>query len=119
MLDPCEARRFAEIWIADWNSRDLERILSHFSEEIEFTSPKIIRIMGDPSGRLKGKDCLRAYWSRGLELNPSLHFELIDVTSGVDSVCIHYRSSGRIATEWMKFDSDGKVVSGAAHYEQV
>ena len=33
------ARRFAEDWIASWNSHDLARILSHYTEDFEMSSP--------------------------------------------------------------------------------
>ena len=36
-----EATRFAQEWVAAWNSRDLERILSHYADDVEVTSPLV------------------------------------------------------------------------------
>jgi len=61
MITPEFAHRFAAEWIAAWNAHDLDRILAHYTEDIEMSSP-IIRILADePSGTLKGKPALRAY----------------------------------------------------------
>lgn len=34
-------RKFAEKWIISWNSHNLDDILSHYSEDIEITTPMI------------------------------------------------------------------------------
>jgi ketosteroid isomerase-like protein len=35
------ASHFADEWIASWNNRDLDRILSHYTDHIEMSSPHI------------------------------------------------------------------------------
>lgn len=60
LVDPAFARRFADKWAAAWNSHDLERILDHYTDDVIFASPKIVRLMGDPAGEVHGKDALRA-----------------------------------------------------------
>jgi len=48
---------------------------------------------------------------------PNLHFELNEVFSGVDSICICYKSVlGLRAVEWLHSDSAGKVSKASAHY---
>jgi len=48
---------------------------------------------------------------------PELHFELISLLSGVDSLVLHYRSvGGKLAAEYFEFDAAGKVRRAAAHY---
>lgn len=42
--------------IDSWNSHDLDRILSHYSDDFEMSAPFIIRILGESSGVLKGKE---------------------------------------------------------------
>ena len=80
------ARQFAREWIEAWNRHDLEKILSHYSDDFVMSSPRIAIIVGDESGVLKGKDAIRAYWKRALELTPDLQFELISIFVGADSV---------------------------------
>ena len=112
-----EAVQFAEGWTTAWNAHDLDRILAHYSEEFEMTTPFIVKMMGEPSGTLKGKEQVGAYWTRALERIPDLHFELLDVFVGAGSLAIHYKSVlGLTACEVFFFDSQGKVCKAAAHY---
>jgi ketosteroid isomerase-like protein len=115
-LTPEFARRFAAEWIAAWNARDLERILSHYIDDFEMSSPVIVQLMGEPSGTLKGKTAVRDYWSRALARVPDLHFELVDVYAGAASVVIHYRGHRGPSAEAFWFDAEGKVYRAAAHY---
>ena len=117
MLTPEDARHFADEWIAAWNARDLSRILAHYSDDFEMASPYIRDVVGEPSGVLKGKAAIGAYWSKALARFPDLHFELIDVLTGAQSVSINYFGRGRRrACEVFFFDAGGKVVRAAAHY---
>ncbi len=111
------AHAFAHEWIAAWNAHDLERILSHYTDDFEMTSPLIVSLMGEPSGALKGKAAVGAYWKKGLAAQPPLYFELLDVLAGVRSVTIYYRSVGRrVAAEVLEFNDRGAVVRASAHY---
>lgn len=104
------AKDFAAEWIAAWNSHDLERILNHYSEDIEITTPMIRMAAGIDSGTLKGKIAVRQYWRKALDKITDLHFELIEVTEGVGSVALYYHSvMGKKAIEYMFFDAAGKV----------
>jgi hypothetical protein len=117
MLDAKWAEQFAEEWIESWNSHDLDRILSHYTDDFEMTSPFIIKRMKEPSGTLRGKENVRPYWQIGLSAQPPLKFELIDVLMGVRSMAVHYRrTSGKPAVEILVFNDEGKVVQGTAHY---
>ncbi len=111
------AERFAVEWISSWNAHDLERILSHYADDFEMSSPVIIQIAGEPSGTLHGKAAVRAYWSAALKLIPDLHFELISVLVGVRSITLYYKGArDRLVAEVFHFGSDEKVTSAFAHY---
>lgn len=115
MLPDCG--KFAEEWIASWNSHDLDRILSHYSEEVSVTTPMIQRVMGIASGTLSGKGLVRGYWEAALEKVPDLHFELSAWAQGVDSIALYYRAvMGKMAMEVMFFDGQGKVNKVVVHY---
>jgi hypothetical protein len=66
------AERFAEEWISAWNSHDLVRILSHYEDDFEMASPRIVEIACEPSGVLRGKESIGAYWEKALRLIPEL-----------------------------------------------
>ena len=117
MIDTAWAHDFAREWIAAWNSHDLERILSHYTDDFEMAAPLIIERMRETSGKLKGKDRIRPYWQMGLVAVPPLRFELIAVFSGVDSIVIHYRSIGRrMVCEVLFFNAQGLATRGIANY---
>lgn len=112
------AEKFAEEWVAAWNAHDLPRILSHYDDDFEMASPRIVEIAGEPSGVLKGKASVGAYWAKALRLVLDLRFELLEVFVGARSLALHYRNqAGRRVIEVLEFGADQKVVSAAAHYE--
>ena len=123
MIDHDFAQRFAAEWIAAWNSRDIDAVLAHYDDDIAFTSPFIIRIAGEPSGTLRGKEILRSYFEKALAAVPNLRFELIAAYKGVDSIVLNYRSyrgdGSVLAAEVLIFGDAGKVIRGFANYEDV
>ena len=117
MISADFARDFAQEWVDSWNSHNLDRIMSHYAEDFEMTSPFIATMMGEASGALKGKGQVRAYWAQALERLPDLHFELIDVLTSVDSISIYYDAVlGKRAVEVLFFDQNHQVRRGIAHY---
>jgi ketosteroid isomerase-like protein len=111
-----EPLAFAERWIELWNGRDLEGVLTHYADDVVFTSPTALRFAADSGGTIRGKAALRDYWTRALGANPALRFSLIDVYAGIDMLVVHYRNQlGAPISEVMVF-RDGRVVTGhAAH----
>lgn len=116
MIDKPFADAFARDWIEAWNGHDLERILSHYADPFEMSSPVIIDVAGEPSGMLKGKAAVRAYWMKALTLIPDLRFELITTLIGVNSITLYYQSVRGLAAEVFHFGPDRKVISAYAHY---
>ena len=112
-----EAARIAREWIAAWNSHDIDRILSHYSDDVELTSPLVGRILGAGQSTVRGKPALRAYFLRGLEAFPDLRFTLWGVYPGHESLVLHYESvRGLRAAEFMRVDGAGRVTQVIAHY---
>lgn len=56
------AQCFANEWIAAWNSHNLSRILSHYTDDFEMSWPFIVKTVNEPTGTLKGKEVVGAYW---------------------------------------------------------
>lgn len=108
---------FATAWIASWNSHNLDDILSHYADDIEVTTPMIRLATGTDSDTLKGKAAVAEYWRKALDKIPDLHFELLEVTAGVHSVALYYKSvMNKMSIEVMFFDENGKVNRMFAHY---
>lgn len=105
---------FSAAWAAAWNARDLEAVLSHFHDDVVFTSPTAARVVPDGGGIVRGKDALRAYWTAALELVPDLRFTVEHVSAGVGTLVISYRNQmGGVVDEVLVF-ADGLVVEGHA-----
>jgi hypothetical protein len=73
------AAAFAKSWIDSWNAHDLEKILSHYSEDFTIESPLAIKLYPQSNGLVVGKNEVRKYWTIGLEKSPNLKFELLDL----------------------------------------
>jgi hypothetical protein len=115
---PSDIGAFAESWLDAWNAHDLERVLRHFADDAVFLSPFAARILPESDGVLRGKAAVREYWTAGLAAMPELHFEIVDVFTGVDTVVINYRNqNGGLVNEVMTF-KDGLVVRGEGTYLQ-
>ncbi|MFB7615518.1 MULTISPECIES: nuclear transport factor 2 family protein [unclassified Kitasatospora] len=115
-IDHAFAQRFAEEWVAVWNARDLEAVLAHYTDDVVFASPRIVTFIGEPSGEVRGKEALRAYWAKALAQLPDLHFALEDVRVSVDTVVINYRNErGTAVSEALTF-RDGLVCRGFGAY---
>ena len=118
MITKESALAFAQHWVESWNAHDMDKILSHYSDDFEMTTPFIVSIMNEPSGTLRGKDKVGAYWSNALGKYPELEFKLIDVLYGVNSITIYYHSIlNKKAVEFFLFGADGKVSKSIAHYD--
>ncbi len=113
------AQTFAEKWIKSWNAHNLEDILSHYADNIEITTPMIKLAIGGEDSTLKGKALVAGYWQKALQKIPDLHFELYEVTTGVNSVALFYKSvMNRKAIEVMFFDENEKVNRMFAYYTE-
>ncbi len=116
MIDKTFAEHFAIDWIDSWNKHDLDRVLLHYTDDFEMSSPVIIKVTGEASGTLKGKEAIGAYWAKALQLNPTLHFELVATLVGVNSVTLYYNGVRGPSAEVFHFNEEGKVTRAYAHY---
>jgi len=83
-----DAQAFADRWISDWNSKDVEAVLGRFSENVVFTSPRSKAIVG--SARIEGKSRLRGYWTKAIHRIQAIRFTLDYAISDGDRMSIVY-----------------------------
>jgi ketosteroid isomerase-like protein len=116
-MDTQFALSFAEEWEAAWNSHDLERILTHYAEDVVFESPHIRERFGKPTDEVHGKAALAEYWGAGLQREGNdLHFTVEDVRFSVNTIVINYRNQhGHAVAEVLRF-RDGQVAWGCGAY---
>jgi ketosteroid isomerase-like protein len=110
-----DARAFAAQWAEAWNRRDIEQVLAHFHEDVEFTSPTALAVVGTPT--VRGKPSLREYWTMALSRLASLRFTVDRVVwdAGSRELAIIYTSEtdgkARRVSENLRFDAAGQVVA--------
>jgi ketosteroid isomerase-like protein len=118
MITQQKAQQIAREWIEAWNRHDLDAIISHYTDDIEFTSPFVLKLLDNLSGTIKGKESLRSYFGKALAAYPDLKFDLTKVLKGVNSVTVYYRSvTGMMAAEVMMLNSNGEITKVMAHYD--
>lgn len=114
-----EMESFAQQWIANWNARDLDAILTHFAEDARFISPLAAEVTGSPV--IEGKGALRTYWSKALDATTDLHFTMISAVCDVQSqvLGVHYlaerNGQARRSLETMRFVNDRQVEGESFH----
>ena len=106
---------FASRWVEAWNRRDVDAVLEHFREDVVFTSPTALAVVGSPI--VQGKDALRAYWTAALARIGSLRFTMDYVLwdPARRELAIIYTSDidGRIrrVSENLMFNESGQVLA--------
>jgi hypothetical protein len=109
-----DARVFANEWAAAWNELAVERVLSHFDENVTFTSPTALAVVGVAT--VTGKQALREYWNTALARVTTLRFAVDRVVwdAGTRELAIIYDSEiggrRRRASENLTFGPNGLVV---------
>ncbi len=110
-----EARTFAERWAADWNELAVERVLEHFHDQVVFTSPTALAVVGVAT--VCGKEALRQYWNAAVAQVRSLRFTvdrvLWDASTRELAIIYDAEIGGRTrrVSENLTFDADGHVIS--------
>jgi hypothetical protein len=111
-----EPGAFADEWVKAWNRRDVDAVLTHFHDDVVFTSPVAARVMPGSDGVVRGKEALREYWCAGLKAMPFLRFELVGIYQGESVLVINYRNhSGALVNEVLEFEG-GRVRRGHGTY---
>jgi plasmid stabilization system protein ParE len=112
-----EKRAFAEHWIAAWNDRDLDRIVSHYADAVEFEAATVVRRWQRSDGRLHGIAELREHFRIGLELVPNLHFSLEEILDAPSGYAVLYRrENGNRVLDAVELDANGKAIRVTAFY---
>ncbi|MDL5511232.1 nuclear transport factor 2 family protein [Arenibacter sp. M-2] len=113
-----ETSKFTAEWLNAWNSHNLDAIMEHYSQDIDFSSP-IIKQMGiKVEGNISSRNELKEYFSKALQKYPSLNFEFYHELQGVHSVVLFYKSvNDSLSAEYMEFDKEERICKVRAHYK--
>lgn len=120
MITTEKANKLASEWIESWNSHNIDNIMAHYAENVDFTSPLIVNILNKADGRLSGKSALKDYFLKGLTAYPDLKFELYHVLAGVNSIVIYYKSvKNLVAAEVLILNEKEEVEQCICHYKEM
>ena len=118
-IDRNKAWEFAHEWLDAWNKHDIDLIMKHYDDAIEFCSPIVQKILGEPKGVVSGIKDLRDYFTRQLKNFSTLHFQLLDVFTSPQSIVLYYKiNRGLLAAEVMILNSDLKATKVFANYDK-
>lgn len=116
------AKEHVEKWITAWNNHDLKTLLSRYSEDIQFSSPKIRAVLpGRNSSKLNNKKELEEYWSLALkEKYPNLMFESKDLIVYNNIIILEYYASlnnvdRTLVIEKFEFENN-KIIKSSVFY---
>lgn len=117
MIDRARADAEARDWIDAWNRHDLDSVMAHYAEELEFVSPLVVHRLGRPDGTIRDKGQLRAYFAASLGPGSALRFDLRAVLVGVGSYTILYRNHrGQDVAETVFPDAAGRIARAYVHH---
>ncbi len=72
------------------NTHDL-KVMSHYNENLEFSSPIIQQMGVNENGTITNKEVLKDYFGRTLQKYPDLKFELLHILKRVNSLVLFYK----------------------------
>jgi SnoaL-like domain len=109
-------------WTKAWNDHNIKEVLSLYSENILFSSPKIKSVYPNrTSATISNKKDLEEYFCIGLEKFPMLHFTPLDYFLKNQKVLFEYSASPDNRTQWsviemFEFNNDGLIQKSSAYY---
>jgi SnoaL-like domain len=106
-------------WMDDWNNRNLEKVMAHYTDDVKLYSPTVIRRWNEIEGKLEGKAAVERHFRKGLEEMPDIRFEFHSILYGIESIILFYkRETGILAADLVMFNKEGKVKEVRTYYEE-
>ncbi|VAW58810.1 hypothetical protein MNBD_GAMMA08-1262, partial [hydrothermal vent metagenome] len=65
-MEKAFSEQFSIGWVEAWNSHDINKIMSHYTDDFIMHSPVIQELLNEPSGKLNGKSEIKKYWLKAL-----------------------------------------------------
>jgi len=122
IFDDKFAKEHINRWTKAWNDHDITEILSLYSEDISFRSPKVALLYPDrTSARISSKRDLEEYFSLGLKKFPKLHFTTCDYFLKDRKVIMEYYGTSDNKIQWsvieeFEFNDDGLIEKSSVYY---
>src|SRR6478672_189942 len=121
-IDDTFTKEHIRRWTKAWNNHNIIEVLSLYSENILFSSPKIKSVYPNrTSATISNKKDLEEYFCMGLKKFPMLHFTPLDYFLKNQKVLFEYSASPDNRTQWsviemFEFNNDGLIQKSSAYY---
>jgi hypothetical protein len=121
-IDDIFAKEHIQIWVKAWNDHTIKEILSLYSENILFSSPKIKSVFPNRiSATITNKKDLEEYFTSGLKKFPMLHFVPMDYFLKNHKVIFEYNATPDNKIQWsviekFEFNNDGLIEKSNVYY---
>jgi ketosteroid isomerase-like protein len=117
MIERAVAEGWARDWIDAWNRHDLDGVMAHYAEALEFVSPLVARRLGRADGTIRTRAALRDYFAASLGPGSTLRFDLRAVLVGVGSYTVLYANHrGQEVAETAFPDAAGRIARAYVHH---
>jgi ketosteroid isomerase-like protein len=105
-----DASRMADRWVDAWNRRDLNALLSLYSELVEVHSPYVTLLSSVRGAALRGKAALSSHFEASCAAGPRGRMALEDVQLGEHGVALYVRGgcADRMIMEF-ELDEVGRI----------
>ena len=121
-LDDKFVKEHIRRWTKAWNDHNIKKVLSLYSENILFSSPKVKSVYPNrTSTTITNKKDLEEYFCSGLKKFPMLHFIPIDFSLKNHKVLFEYSATPDNKIQWsviekFEFDNDGLIEKSSVYY---
>lgn len=121
-LDDTFVKEHIHRWTNAWNDHNIKKVLSLYSENILFSSPKVKSVYPNrTSATIRNKKDLEEYFCLGLKKFPMLHFMPIDYFLKNHKVIFEYSATPDNKIQWsviekFEFDNDRLIEKSNVYY---
>jgi SnoaL-like domain len=121
-LDDTFVKEHIHRWTKAWNDHNIKKVLSLYSENILFSSPKVKSVYPNrTSATITNKKDLEEYFCSGLKKFPMLHFIPIDYFLKNHKIIFEYSATPDNKIQWsviekFEFNNDGLIEKSSVYY---
>jgi hypothetical protein len=116
MISKSKLTELVHDWMNAWNGKDIDRLMNHYHNDVEFLSPVVAKRWSKADGKLVGKEEVRKHFLKGFEDGNHIPFELLGVLMGTSGVILVYRKwASGMAADVIELDEEGKVMKVSAY----